>query len=844
MVQAIRQLHCAGLVAAAMVIAVGNVAADSGLVGDSIQNNALNYGLLPPGATIEALGLSVIKQTSFSPSGILYPLVWQNQPPPEGDADGRSKGSDEQGGTVGAWAFDGLLEFGYLANFGTTDSARFLEFADWDEAPLLSRFALRGDDSVRGQSLRIAGASLGRDDQFVRLDFERHGEFAISGWFNQIPHTFATNARVLWDSAGSGELTLPGDLQPGSVSAQSVRELVFERPESTLKLERKRGGLAVTLTPARSLELFFRSTGEWRDGARGFGGTFNYPTLGQSMETIEPINYFTFDIDTGLRYAGSDYQANLVYNSSYFSNATESLVWENPGLAPFVPDFVPARGRTALAPDNQFHQLNGDIALALPFWNARWTASAAFNRKTQDQRLLPPTISTGTGNNAGTPVDFDLWNTSAALSRPRADARIETFFAQSELALQPLRRLRAALEWRYVDEDNDTNYTAFNPLTGEFGYIPEDGGFLFNDGIFQPGRPGELLRIRNVPHATDEAHLRIQLDYRPSARTRLGLTMSHLEEDHAHRERGEVRDNRIRLQLSERGGPWASLRLSGEYAHRTGDDYIRDPLAPFRTSSLQGFVPRFDDGPEPLELADLRVFDLASRDQYVADLQLRFNPGLRSDLALNASYQHDDFDADFGLRHAERLDANAEWNYQFDSQGSGYVYYSFQSHQREASGINDAGATAADPFAGGEVFPLSNAWRQNLDERQHAVGIGVTRQWNTLLLEADYTFNYTRSELGQEFNTAGALAFGVDPGAARQGLPDQTFEQHVLRLSARYPISERVAARVFYRLEAENIDDFHSDGLDDPVLDNQLFLLTVPEDFTAHVLGLLVEVRL
>jgi len=843
MVKDIQQLRCAGLVAGLLTIAAGNAVADSGLVGDSIQDNALNYGLLPPGATIDALGLSVIKQTAFSPAGILYPLVWDNEPLPDEDVD-QGGSSDRDEDTGGDWEFGGLLEFGYLGNFGTTDNARFQEFADWEEAPVLSRFVVRGDNAARGQSLHLAGGSLGRDDQFLRLDFERQGEFAISGWFNQIPHTLTTNARVLWDGAGSGELTLPGDLQPGSVSAQSVRELVFARPESTLKLERKRGGLALTITPAKPLELFFRSTGEWRDGARPLGGTFNYPTLGQSMETVEPIDYFTFDIDAGLRYADSDYQVNLVYNGSYFTNETESLVWENPGLTSFTPDFVPDRGRTALPPDNRFHQIKGDVAMALPFWNGRWTVSTAYNRKGQDQRLLPPTISTGTGNNTGTPVDFDLWNTTAALSRQRADARIQTFLAQSEVSLQPLRRLRAAFEWRYLDEDNDTDYTAFNPLTGEFGYIPEDGGFVFNDGIFQPGRRGELLRIRNVPHATDELVLRARFDYRAGARTRLGLTFSHREEDHAHRERSEVSDNRIRLQLTERGGPWASLRLSGEYAHGSGDDYIRDPLASFRTSTLQGFVPRFDDGPEPLELADLRVFDLASRDQYVADLQLRFNPGLRSDLALSANYERDDFDAQFGLRHVDRLSVNAEWNYQFDNQGSGYVYYSFQSHQREAANVNDAGLTGTDAFAGGEVFPSANAWRQNLDERQHAAGIGITRQWNTILLEAEYTFSYTRSELNQAFNTSGALGFGVDPEIAAQGLPDQTFEQHVLQLSARYPISARVAARAFYRLETENLDDFHFQGLDDPVLDNQLFLLAVPEDFTAHLVGLMIELRL
>jgi len=120
----------------------------------------------------------------------------------------------------------------------------------------------------------------------------------------------------------------------------------------------------------------------------------------------------------------------------------------------------------------------------------------------------------------------------------------------------------------------------------------------------------------------------------------------------------------------------------------------------------------------------------------------------------------------------------------------------------------------------------------------------MTWQWHKLLLEANYTFTYSNSQLGFNFNSPGALIAGADPAEAGDGFPDQVFEQHQLRLSMRYPINQQVAARVFYRFETEDIDDFHFDGLIDPVVDNQLFLLAVPEDFTAHVIGVLLEVTL
>ncbi len=845
MTQSRSVLCTAGIVASVLLIAAGAASADSGIGFDNYLSNALTNESPPLAGSIDPDGYSIISWSAFSPSGIMYPLVIDYQYLPLNDEPATAaKPPTDNFELNPGWSFGGAFAIGYLANFGTTDTASFREFTDWSEAPVLSGFKIQGLNLQSGEHLSFSGGSIGRNDQFFRLNYGRYGDYDINAWFNQIPHTFSSNARVLWNGAGTGQLTLPGGLEPGASSAQAIRDILFNNEQSTLKLERKRGGLAITATPWKNIELFFNSNTEWRDGTRPFGGTFNYPTLGQVSETVEPINYVTQELDLGFRYAGATYQANFIYNGSLFFNDTETLVWENPGLSLFQPDFTPEQGRFALAPDNQFHQLKLDFAALLPFLGGRWTTSIAYNRKTQDQQLLPPTISTGIGNNTGIPVNFDLWNTTAALSQTSADARIQTMFAQAELSLQPSSQLRTTLEFRYLDEDNDTDYTAFNPLTGEFGYIPEDGGFLFNDGIFQPGRAGDLLRFRSVPFAKDEISVRLNADYRLASSMKLGLSYEHLEEDHDHRERGELRDDRVRLQFTDRSGPWASLRAAAEYARRSGDDYDLNPFSQFLSSNLPGFVPLFGNSTAPRELADLQVFDLSSRNQLVADLQLRFTIGLRSDLAFSANYQRDDFNAEFGLRETEQISANAEWNYQFDDNGNSFLYYSYQSHDRNAANINDIGPAGTDPTAGGDVFPLENAWRQALNESHHAAGIGFTRQWNKLLLEADYSFGYSSSRLGFSFNSAGALTAGVDINATGTGFPNQTFEQHLVRLSLRYPITDKVAARVFYHLESEDINDFHFDGLTDPVVDNQLFLLAVPEDFTAHVVGIFVEVTL
>jgi MtrB/PioB family decaheme-associated outer membrane protein len=816
------------------LVSWGQVSADSEIGTDSHISNELNVGLAPLGQTVDPLGYSLFSEAAISPSGILYPLLF--------DPSALYPNDDIEGEDQTGWRFGGAIEFGYLFNFGTTDTASFREFADWDEDPILSRLDIRGYNAQTAEHLNFYGGSIGRDDQYLRLNYGRYGAFEIDAWFNQIPHTFTTNAQVLWDGVGSGNLTLPDGITPGASTAEEVRAVLAERGESTLKLERDRLGFAISTTPWQRVELFVSGLTEWRDGARPFGGTFNYPTLGQSTETVEPINYITHEVDLGFRYLGQTYQANVVYNGSFFFNDTETLVWENPGLSAFVPEFVPERGRYALAPDNRFHQFKGDFSANLPFLNGRWTSTVAYNRKVQDQALLPPTISTGIGNNTGFPIDFDQFNTVEALSQRTSDARIETYFFQGELSLQPTRKLRTTAEFRYVGEDNHTDYTAFNPLTGQFGYISEDGGNIFDDGIYNPSQAGDATRFRNAPYEKDERQLKLKADYRLASRMKLALSYEHLEKDYAFREREDVEDDRFRLQFTDRSGPWASLRVAAEYARRSGDDYILNPLAPLLTSSLEGYVPFFPDGGNPpQELADLRVFDLSSRDQYVGDVQLRFNPNLRSDLGFNVRYERDEFDADFGLQDSERLNASAEYNYQFAKDGSAFVYYSYQNHDRAARNINDAGAFGDDPNAGGVVFPLDNAWRETLNEHNHSAGIGVTKQWRQFLFEADYVFSYARSRVAFDFNSPGALAVPVQPEDAGNNLPLQTYEQHLLRASVRYPITENIATRIFYRLESIQIDDFHYEGLTDPVVDNQLFLLAIPEDFTAHIFGVFME---
>jgi len=818
-----------------LALLAGLALADTGPARYGPPGHALNPERSRPGARVDELGYSLFASATFSPSGILYPpaLAFDALTP-----------ADDAPATESGWIWRGVFEAGYLVNAGDADAADFTEFADFDPGPLLGRFAWVGVRPGTGERLSVTGSAPERDDGHARVEYRRPGAFEGGLAYNAIPHTFSSTARVLWDGAGSGMLTLPDGLTPGASTAEQVRAALGGIATRTLALQRRQGGIFGDFELAPRLTLSLNAGTEWRDGERPFGATFAYPTLGQVMETVEPIDYLTHEVDVALRARGRRFQVNLAYSASLFINRTDALVWENPGLSLFPPPFPIERGRTALAPDNRFHQIQADAAVNLPWMNARWTTTLAYNRKRNNDALLPPTISTGSGTINGTPVDLDLWNTVASLSERAADARIDTLLAQTRVSFQPARRLRTRLELRLLDESNDTRFTTFNPLTGEFGTIRIDGGIVFDDGIFQPGLPGELIRIDSLGHETDEFDASLEADWRLLPRTRLGAALALERRDYRRRRRGSTLDRRARLELSDRTGPWASARVSFEQARRSGEAYRSNVLAPFFSTRLDGFTPLFADGTRPLGLDDLRSFDLSSRDQWVVDGQIRFNPGARADLAISGRLDHQDHDAEFGRTQRRQRSANAELSYQLGEHGSAWVYLSFDDHELDAAGINDAGARSADGSAGGDTFPLDRAWLRDLDETNHAAGVGLTRQWGPVLLEADYTFTHARSRREFGFASGLALAGGADPASAGSALPVQRFERHLLRFEARVPVRPNLGLRLFYRFESERIDDPAFDALTEPLVDNQLFLLAGPEDFDAHLIGFMLEFSL
>ena len=247
-------------------------------------NTQLGAQLNPNGQIMflptDPAGLSNFFQNSRTPSGLLYP-----RPPlyPE----------MVQSGSNPDWWSSGWVEAGYIGTLGRAGAATFREYGDWSNGFLISNAGFLAENRKDAFYVSAEAGNVARDDQYYQLSAGRYGVVNVTAFFDSIPHVFSTNAKVLWNGAGSGRLTLPAGLPLGASTAPQVQSALDGIVPSELSLTREKGGLGITYTPFDMMDLFFRLTTEQRDGKRALGGTFGYPFQGGVTELVEPIHYRT-----------------------------------------------------------------------------------------------------------------------------------------------------------------------------------------------------------------------------------------------------------------------------------------------------------------------------------------------------------------------------------------------------------------------------------------------------------------------------------------------------------------------------------------------------------------------
>ena len=823
--------------AGATASAAASLAALVAAAAPAAAQTAPGYVLNPPGGDTTRQrdddGMSYLRETRRrTPTGFLYPepLDPQTLYPLAADWLGRAS-----------------LEIGGMTALGDTQETRFSRYADWEQKFLLDSFDVGALHGPSGFHFDARGGAVGRSDAYYSGEVGWLSNLRLRGTWSGVPHDYANDARNLFQGAGSETLRLPAPLVPGNNSDASVAAALAGVGRSRISVQRDALGLRLDARPLPELRLFAGYDRQARDGDRPFGGSLVYATgftqfLGRSVETTQPLDDTTHAVFAGLELERDGILGRLAYRGSFYRNQDETLTWDNPfRISPLGRGSQNVqRGRFALAPDNSWNNVKGDFSARLPL-DGVFTTTLSWSHLQQNDDLIPFTVNSGTVGAGLNAVNLNDWNGEDALDRSSADAAADTLLVNADLRLRPWRPLRLGARVRYYERDDQTAYTAQNAVTGNIGYVAEDGalsvGTPFASRVFRPGQPSEDWRYRSTPYGYDQVLAEGTADVALRPKSSLGLRYRWQRLGYEHRERDHTDENRVRVELNSRELSFATARLSWEWGDRSGGAYDPDPYRRYYVSSLPGFRPL--PGPQPpFTLPGLEKSDLADRRQQVANLRLNFLVREDMDLALLASWRDDGYGRDdygkYGLRSDQRADATLEWSFQPSPRWGASLFGTYERGRRRMKTVNDAGAT----------FPPQNTWWESTrDETVMTGASGWVKLLERVTLETSYSFLLAHSRLDYDYASAGALSLGVTAAAAGSRFPTLTTEDHALVTSLRFELQKHVALRVFHLYQRSRLADFQQAGLRAGVIAGAYYLGHQDLDYAAHVVGSTLQVR-
>jgi hypothetical protein len=420
------------------------------------------------------------------------------------------------------------------------------------------------------------------------------------------------------------------------------------------------------------------------------------------------------------------------------------------------------------------------------------------------------------------------WNTTSALSQQTSKQRIDNTMLDLGLSIKPTDALSMKGTMRYFDSNNKGGYTAYNPLTGQFGRGLADGNGTGLDLIvgLQPGAtpvtpgscyvppgypavPGCTFGLTpangsNIPvygqaRSTQQLNYGVSTDYDLSNTSSLNGVLEREEFKRDFREREKTWENKLKLGYVNRGLGNATLRASYETDTKRGSEYRYRTFEDLGTG-LPGLMPQeqiaalsatpVTAGYAPLN-ANLfsrysyyfRKYDQADRDQGI--FNVRLNLQARDDLDLGFVLQTKAQtypDSVYGLDTDNQNSMSLEFNYQPSSGTNLYGYYSYQKSTKSMnlnSGIAGvASCTLATLAAYGYsacsdgttglngARPDTSKWSMNSDDQSNLLGLGFQQKFGTVQVGVDYTYSSSSTTVDYQFGSTAISATLANQNAA------------------------------------------------------------------------------
>lgn len=654
---------------------------------------------------------------------------------------------------VEGWTGSVLLGGGYISD-------DFFEFGNYRGLEDQGGFAELGADLIyRGSDAHyvdIYGERLGLDSRTLLIEGGKQGSYRLYLGWDEINKLREDNALTPFLGAGSSNQTLPADwvlagTTDGMTSlGQNLRSVNIGSDRDILTLGIEFGGKS----PWRYRADFERTS---RSGNSIRGASFIF----RAAELAAPMDYQTTSLDAGIAYVKDRWQLEASYNLSHFDNDNQALFWENP----FTGIFGAQLGQLAEPPDNQFHQfmLSGS-------WNqSRYLSIAgqvAVGRMDQDENLLQPTVNPNLPN--------------PGLPRTSFDGEVNTRIANLRVTSNLTRDLRARIQVRYDERDNDSSRDAFTQVIAD---------------TFVTGE------VVNEPFSYERTSAEATLDYRLFSFLDLSASAERKEMDRTLQEVEETTTDSYSLQA--RSNPFDRLNLRAEYKYEDRDNDL-DP-------ALLG------PGVNP----DLRRFHFAEkeRDAYrlTADYALLENlfAGLFFEIA------DEDFkDVDIGLSDARSESYGLDLSANFSQHVSAHAFVSFEKLE-------------ADIFGADNIDGAS--WQASQDDDFRTVGFGF--RFDQL------PGKWVRGSLDLSYASADGEIEIKKRGVRDPAFPTLETRRFTLEASVERELHENLDLRLNYLVGDLTENDFFRDNVQPGTVPTLLGLGELTPDGTVHVISAMLRYR-
>jgi len=803
------------LLAALVAAVIGSVGAqDSGLGIDLSFGNDLNPGG-SFGAGCDLRGPSyVIQQRKRTPTGFLYGCI------PEPGAYKQSESGWERRGTLG---------LGYLALGGDEQAMMWSRFNNFDDGVLIN-----ADLSLRrasdGRYLDASASRINPGSQYYRLVAGQAGKYRVQAFSRSQSNVLSSNAQSLWSNLGGQHLALKPGLTRGASTRAQVDAFMAADPATRVLVTRDKYGAGLNYYLSRNWSAFFNASHERREGSRPFGGPFSF---GRLVEALRPIDDSTTNVNGGMRFVGMNWRMELTYTGSFFRNGMDHFTYE----MPYTANNNNPVGLFSYEPENDYHRVGTTFTRKLRGpWKGEVSLGLAATRMRQNADLVPGLLACSGMLNAT--ISCDDWNTPASLSRRSAGLGIDNQRVTGRLVLQPSARVTWNSTFSFLREDYDGTYVAFNPLTGEYGYVAENGAFP--NPRWVPGGSNSV-HVGNLPLDKETWNFSSGLSWRPGARNTLSAVYGYARVERSHREFAKTEDNTIKLTWVNRAVDWLNVRLNYLWLERSGSDFNHDPFEFMYSVEQPGFV--MPPNLRPHTTSDLRKYDVGEKEQQKIDLMLTFALPRQMTLYTSVRVENNDYDAMIGRYGYDTSAVSIQWEWQARAATTLSAWYGHDRTKLRVANVNDVNSGTPDPAVGAGDYTNDRRWWMDDKQRNHNGGFNLSHRLGRAVLDVDW--NYINARGITSWNAASVLAGTVPADVLLGQFPDLRYRSNSLTASVKMPLGERVALRLFGTWERAHVFDWHYDGFDQSrTFGNMIFTDGGPQGYTAHLVGMMMEIKL